>query len=57
MKYCEKCEKEVWGPHKHCPECDSSPDKHELRDYDLIWGDGEIWCPDCEIKVRNFDRG
>lgn len=57
MKYCEKCEKEVIGRHEHCPECDSAPREHELRNYDLIWGDGEIWCLKCEIKVRNFDRG
>lgn len=29
----------------------------EVRNYDPIWKDGEVWCCDCGKKVRNWDAG
>jgi hypothetical protein len=57
MKYCVDCAKEVNELHIHCPKCGSHPDRHELRDHSLMWGDGELWCVDCETKVRNWNSG
>lgn len=42
---------------KLCPECGSGPDKHELRNYDMIWHDGDVYCTDCGAHVRTWDAG
>ncbi len=41
----------------HCPNCNASPKKFELRDYSLVWHDGEIWCTACETFIRHWDAG
>lgn len=38
-----------------CPNCKTNK-YAELRNYDLTWGDGDIYCKKCEIKIRNWDR-
>lgn len=38
-----------------CPNCGS--DDLELRDYDMKWHDGEIYCNDCGTHVRTYDAG
>lgn len=49
--------KAKWPPSKNvCPKCRS--DRYaELRDHSAIWGDGEMWCRRCEIKIRDWDSG
>lgn len=41
----------------YCPKCGSPPNEHEVRNYDLIWGDGDIHCCICGTYVRGYDRG
>ncbi len=41
----------------NCPKCDSSPDKHKVENYDMIWHDGDVVCTECGTKVRNYDAG
>lgn len=44
-------------PHKNtCPECNSI-EHSELRHYDPIWQDGEVWCKQCNVFVRHYDAG
>lgn len=57
-KYCMPCEKYFeYGNHKHCPKCNSAPDRHELRNYNMMWHDGDIYCMDCGTYVRMWDAG
>lgn len=57
--FCDKCQKEVWSAylHKHCPECDSAPENHELRNYSMMWHEGDIHCGKCGTFVRYYDAG
>jgi len=58
-EYCEKCEKTLncFGPHTHCPKCGSPPNQHELRNYSMMWHEGDIVCLNCETYVRGYDAG
>lgn len=38
-----------------CPECQSQ--NTSIRNHNLMWGDGDIVCDDCETFVRFFDSG
>ena len=39
-----------------CPQCFN--DQHaKLRNYDPIWRDGEVYCTECNIKIRSYDAG
>lgn len=42
--------------YKSCPKCGKT-DELEVRNYDLIWHDGEVWCRRCDVKVRTYDAG
>ena len=56
--FCIKCNKEcIIELHKHCPKCDSPPSLHELRNYNMMWHDGDIYCVKCNTFVRNYDAG
>lgn len=41
-----------------CPneECRSLPREQEMRNYDLMWGDADIYCLKCGSFVRYWDR-
>ena len=41
--------------YKRCPKCDGI--NFEVRDYDMMWHDGEVWCIDCNVYVRSYDAG
>lgn len=57
-KFCLPCNKFFsYGNHKHCPKCNSSPDRHELRNYNMMWHDGDVHCIDCGTYVRMWDAG
>jgi hypothetical protein len=55
-------EKEKWEPnhmintYKACPKCGQT-DRLTVRNYDLMWHDGEVWCTRCEVYVRGYDAG
>jgi hypothetical protein len=57
-RHCPKCNIDViLGPHYHCPKCDSSPREHEIRNFDRIWRDGDVYCLKCGTFVRYYDAG
>lgn len=39
-----------------CPSC-GYDGPHERRNYDILWGEGDIHCGRCGTYVRMFDRG
>jgi len=49
----------ILSEHKtpRCPKCGSTAIDHELRNFDRMWGDGEVFCIICNTKVRNVDSG
>lgn len=42
--------------YKACPKCQKT-DSFEVRNYDMKWHDGEVWCTRCEVYVREYDAG
>jgi ribosomal protein L37AE/L43A len=38
-----------------CPKCGST--EMELRNYDMMWHDGDIHCQKCGTYVRGYDAG
>lgn len=40
-----------------CPKCGSEPKDQEVRNYDPIWKDGDVFCLKCETRVRSYDAG
>jgi len=38
-----------------CPECGSAA--FEMRDYELMWHEGNIHCAECGKFIRRFDAG
>jgi hypothetical protein len=54
---CEICEIEKRPNHEHCPKCNSTSDRHEVRNYNAMWHDGDIHCMDCNAFVRRYDAG
>ena len=41
----------------NCPKCDSLPSEHEVREYDMMWHDGDVYCRKCGSYVRMYDAG
>ena len=41
--------------YKTCPKCGGT--NFEVRNHDLMWHDGEVWCVDCDVYVRSYDAG
>lgn len=50
------CTKRI-GPHVHCPECGSAPSRHIMKNYSLMWHEGDVYCKDCHAYVRGYDAG
>jgi hypothetical protein len=44
------------GPWTDCPHCGAPPADQEVRNYDAIWGDGDVYCTKCDQRVRSWDR-
>jgi transcription elongation factor Elf1 len=40
-----------------CPKCGSESSRHEVRNYDMMWHDGDVYCKDCGTYVRGYDAG
>lgn len=38
-----------------CPNCKTTK-YAEVRNYDAMWGDGDLYCSKCDVKIRNWDR-
>jgi hypothetical protein len=43
--------------HEHCPKCGADPSKHEVRNYSMMWHEGDVYCLMCNTFVRSFDAG
>jgi len=47
---------EVFRPKDRCPKCGKK--KHtERRNYDMMWGEAELWCGKCNVFIRDMDFG
>lgn len=44
------------NPYKVCPVCKKT-DMLEVRNYSMIWHDGDVWCVRCDVFVRTYDAG
>lgn len=56
VNICNVCNADKKLNHKkHCPKCDSCPSAHEVRGFDRMWGEGDVYCTWCETFVRSFD--
>ena len=57
--FCDKCNVEIDSPytHKHCPKCNAPPSKQEIRNYSMMWHDGDVYCSVCNTYVRRYDAG
>jgi hypothetical protein len=44
----------IVNPHKPCPKCGKA-DNLEVRNYDALSQDGEVWCKSCNVYVREYD--
>lgn len=40
-----------------CPNCGAPPSQHQLRNYSMMWHDGDIYCRNCGAYVRMYDAG
>lgn len=44
------------GPWCPCPQCGAEPKDQEVREYDMMWGEGKVYCKKCGAFVRHWDR-
>lgn len=56
-KICQVCHIEDTYTWQHCPTCKACPKYQEVRNFDRMWGEGDVFCIKCENKVRTFDSG
>lgn len=54
---CKACSIRCWPTHVHCPNCGASPEFQEVRNYSMMWHDGDIHCTRCDAYVRGYDAG
>lgn len=40
----------------NCPKCGASPYQQEVKNYNLDWHDGDVYCK-CGAYVRMYDAG
>ncbi len=45
------------GPWNSCPHCGADKSHQEVRNYDMMWGDGDVYCTKCGKRVRSWDSG
>lgn len=41
--------------YQKCPKCGGT--NFEVRNYNRLWQDGEVWCKSCNVYVREYDAG
>lgn len=41
----------------NCPRCGAPPSEHEVRDYDMVWHDGNVHCTRCGAYVCMYNAG
>lgn len=57
QQWCEKCQAIEALQDKHCPKCDAAPQFQEVRNYSMMWHDGDVHCTLCNTYVRGWDAG
>lgn len=61
IKY-EGCSSVIY-PDRHekwcvcCKNCGSTPSDHVLKNYNMAWHDGDVYCKKCDSFVRTWDAG
>jgi hypothetical protein len=55
--WCPACQIETILNHTHCPKCNAPPQDHEVRNFDPVWRDGDVFCLKCGTRVRGYDAG
>ena len=41
----------------NCKNCWAPPSDHEVKNYDPVWRDGDVYCKKCGTRVRGYDAG
>lgn len=41
--------------YEKCPQCGGTD--FEVRNYDEMWRDGDVYCIPCNVRVRGYDAG
>lgn len=41
--------------YEKCPKCGGT--NFEVRNYNMMWQDGDVYCKDCNVYVRGYDAG
>lgn len=41
----------------NCPKCGAPPSQHIVRNHNLAWHDGDVYCGKCNAFVRYYDAG
>lgn len=41
----------------NCPNCGAPPSEQEVRNYSMMWHDGDVHCTRCGTRVRSYDAG
>lgn len=41
----------------NCPHCGAGPEKQTVKNRNMLFGDGDVYCTVCGKKVRDFDSG
>lgn len=55
--WCPACQIETILNHTHCPKCNAPPQDHQVRNFDPMWRDGDVFCLKCGTRVRGYDAG
>ena len=56
------CSSPIW-PDRHekycvcCKKCGSAPKDHIVKNYSMMWHDGDVYCKKCGEYVRMYDAG
>ena len=45
------------GAARDCPNCGAPPREQEIRNYSMMWHDGDVHCTRCGAYVRMRDAG
>src|SRR5260370_26781538 len=46
----------IINTYKSCPKCGTT-DHLYVKNHDMMWHDGEVWCRKCNVYVREYDAG
>lgn len=44
-------------PNEDCPESKKERSEHVVKNYSMMWHDGDIHCAVCDTYIRMYDAG